>query len=61
MVSKQFTTLSMLMPVAMAMGTLISIFVYKNSQQNLAIIPIVGSAVLTALLFNMYEKNKKKH
>ncbi len=60
MVSKQFTALSLLMPVAMAMGTLISIYVYKNSQQNLAIVPIVGSVVLIALLYNLNEKTKKK-
>ncbi len=60
MVSKQFTTLSMLMPIAMALGTLISVYVYKNSQQTLAIVPIVGSAVLIALLFNMNERSKKR-
>lgn len=60
MVSKEFTTLSMLMPVAMSIGTLISIFVYKNSQQNLAIIPIAGSALLIILLLYTYGKSKRK-
>lgn len=61
MVSKEFTTLSMLMPVAMSVGTLVSIYIYKNSQQNLAIIPIVGSAFLIIILFYVYGRTKKKN
>lgn len=60
MVSKQFTTLSMLMPVAMSLGTLISIYAYKNAQQSLAIVPVTGSALLIILLFYTYGKNRKK-
>ncbi len=61
MVSKQFTILSMLMPLAMSLGTLISIYVYKNFQQNLAIIPIAGSTILITLLFYMYGRTKRKN
>ncbi|MFA4934456.1 MAG: hypothetical protein WAW23_01605 [Candidatus Methanoperedens sp.] len=61
MVSKEFTTLSMLMPVAMSLGTLISIYAYKNSQQGLAIVSIAGSALLTILLFYTYGRKKKKN
>jgi hypothetical protein len=61
MVSKQFTVLSMLMPVAMSIGTLVSIYVYKNSQQSLAVVPIAGSALLIILLFYTYGKNRKKN
>ncbi len=45
----------MLMPVAMSLGTLISIYVYKNSQQSLAIVPIAGSALLIMLLLYAYK------
>ncbi len=61
MVSKEFTALSMLMPVAMSVGTLISVFVYKNSQQNLAIIPIAGSALLIILLFYTYARRRERN
>lgn len=60
MVSKQFTTLSMLMPVAMSIGTLISVYSYRFSQQSLAIVPVVCSALLVILLLYTYGKNKKK-
>jgi hypothetical protein len=59
MVSKEFTTLSLLMPVAMTAGTLISIYVYKNYQQSLAMVPIVASAFLTILLFYTYGKTRR--
>lgn len=59
MVSKQFTVLSMLMPVAMSIGTLVSIYVYKNSRQNLAIVPIAGSAFLIILLFYTYGRTRR--
>lgn len=61
MVSKQFTTLSVLMPVAMSIGVLISIYAYKNSQQDVAIIAIVGSAFLVTMLFFTYGRIKKKN
>ncbi len=61
MVSKEFTTLSMLMPLAMSLGTLVSIYIYKNSQQNMAIVPIAGSAFLIIILFYTYGRNKKKN
>ena len=60
MVSKQFTTLSMLMPVAMSVGTLISVYAYKNSYQSLAMVAIAGSALLIILLFYTYGKSKSK-
>lgn len=60
MVSRELTTLSMLMPVAMSLGTLISIYAYKNSQQGLAFVSIAGSALLTILLFYTYGRRKIK-
>ncbi|VVB89506.1 Uncharacterised protein [uncultured archaeon] len=60
MVSNQFTMLSMLMPLAMSLGTLISIYAYKNSYQGLAIVTIVSSAALFILLFYTYGKTKRK-
>ncbi len=60
MVSKQFTTLSMLMPVAMSLGTLISVYAFKNSQQSLGIVILAGIALLIILLFYTYGKSKKK-
>jgi len=50
----------MLMPVAMSIGILISIYAYKNSQQGLAIVTLGGSALLIILLFYTYGKTKKK-
>ncbi len=61
MVSKQFTTLSMLMPLAMSLGTLVSIYIYKNSQQSLAIVPVAGSALLIIILFYTYGRTRKKN
>ncbi len=60
MVSKQFTTLSMLMPVAMSLGTLIAVYAYKNSQQSLGIVILAGIALLIILLFYTYGRSKKK-
>lgn len=60
MVSKQFTLLSMLMPVAMSIGTLISIYVSKNYGLNIAIVPIAGSALLVILLFYTFARARKK-
>lgn len=60
MVSKQFTTLSMLMPVAMSIGTLISVYSYRFSKQSLAIVPVICSALLVILLFYTYGKTRKK-
>ncbi len=60
MVSKEFTTLSMLMPVAMSIGTLISIYAYKNSYQSLALVTIGGSSLLIILLLYTYGRSKRK-
>jgi len=60
MVSKQFTTLSMLMPVAMSIGTLISVYAYKNSYRSLALVTIAGTSLLVLLLFYTYGKSKRK-
>jgi len=60
MVSKQFTTLSMLMPVAMSIGTLISVYSYRFAKQSLAIVPVICSALLVILLLYTYGKTRKK-
>lgn len=60
MVSKQFTALSMLMPLAMSMGTLISIYVSRNYEMNLAVVPVAGSALLIILLFYTFARARKK-
>lgn len=60
MVSKEFTILSMLMPVAMSLGTLISIYAYKSSHQAMALVTIAASALLIMLLFYTYGKGKRK-
>jgi hypothetical protein len=60
MVTKQFTTLSMLMPVAMSIGTLISVYAYKNSYQSLALVTMAGTALLIIVLFYTYGKSRKK-
>lgn len=61
MVSKQFTTLSMLMPLAMSLGTLISVYAYKNSQQGLAMVSVAGSALLIIILFYTYGRTRRKN
>ncbi len=48
------------MPVAMSIGTLISVYAYKNSHQSLALVIIGGSALLILLLFLTYGKSKRK-
>lgn len=50
----------MLMPVAMSIGTLISIYVSKNYQPYLAIVPIAGSALLIILLLYTFARARKK-
>ncbi len=61
MVSKQFTLLSMLMPIAMSLGTLISIYAYKSSHQGLAIVTIVSSTILFIMLFYIYGRKKRRY
>ncbi|GFO97196.1 hypothetical protein ig2599ANME_1396 [groundwater metagenome] len=60
MVSKQFSALSILMPVAMSIGTLIAVYAYRNSQQTLAMVAIISSALLMILLFYTYDRSRKK-
>lgn len=60
MVSRQFTTLSLLMPVAMSIGTLMAIYAYKASQQGLSIVIIVGIVLLSYILFYTYGKSKRR-
>ncbi len=59
MVSKQYTILSILMPVAMTIGTLVSIYAFKQSQMGLTAVIAVGSMLLIILLFHTYRKTKK--
>ncbi len=60
MVSKQFTVLSMLMPVAMSIGVLISIFAYKHSQYSLSIVTIISIALLIIIVFYTYGNARKR-
>lgn len=60
MVSKQLTTLSFLIPIAMSIGTLISIYAYNSSRYGLSMIMIVGMVGLSYLLFNTYAKSKSR-
>lgn len=50
----------MLMPIAMSVGTLISVYAFKNSQQSLGIVILAGVALLIILLFYTYGRSKKK-
>lgn len=59
MVSKQFTVLSMLAPVAMSLGVLIAIFAYKNSQLMLSLITIISIALLIIIVFYVYGNTRK--
>ncbi len=60
MVSKQYTKLAMMLPVAMIIGTLISIYAYKQSQMGISIVIIVCMSLLIVLLFYVYGTSKKK-
>lgn len=60
MVSRQYTKLAMLLPLAMIIGTFISIYAYKQSQQGISIVIIVGMVLLIVLLFHVYGTTKKK-
>jgi len=60
MVSKQYTRLAMLMPLAMIIGTFISIYAYKYSQQGPSIVIAVGIVILLPLLFYSYRTSKGK-
>ncbi len=60
MVSKQYTKLALLMPIAMISGTMISIYAYKQSQQAISIVMAAGSLLLIFLLFYVYGNTRKK-
>jgi uncharacterized integral membrane protein len=60
MVSKQYTKLALLLPIAMITGTVISIYAYKQSQQGISVVMIIGSLLLIILLFYLYGNTRKK-
>jgi hypothetical protein len=60
MVSKQFTTLSMLLPIAMIIGTSLTIYAYQHSNELLAImLYFFGFLVVIILIILAFRTSKK--
>ena len=58
MVSKQYTNLALLLPVAMIIGNVISIYIIKNSAHGSSFVIVIGSLLLIVLLFFVYKNMK---
>ena len=62
MVSKQYTTLSILMPVAMIIGTSLAIYAYQQSYKLLTMmIYIFGFIIICIFIVITIQSTKKKN
>jgi hypothetical protein len=62
MVSKNYTTLSLLMPVAMTIGTLFAIYAYEQSNQLLTMmIYIFGFLIICIFIVVTVQSSKRKN
>lgn len=62
MVSKNYTTLSLLMPVAVTIGTLFAIYAYEQSNQLLTMmIYIFGFLIICIFIVVTVQSSKRKN